>query len=83
MIDKRLFDDLNQRIADTVRNTPLQDIEKTLRLLLSGWFDRFDLVTREDFDLQKKLLERAQARLADLEARIAELEARGSRRGAR
>jgi len=38
--------------------------------------DRFDLATREDLDLQKKLLERAQAKLAALEARVAELEAR-------
>jgi BMFP domain-containing protein YqiC len=35
-----------------------------------------DLVLREDFEVQKKLLERAQAKLAELEARIAELEAR-------
>ena len=33
-----------------------------------------DLVLREDFEVQKKLLERAQAKLAELEARIAELE---------
>ena len=39
-------------------------------------FDRLDLVLREEFEVQKKLLERAQAKLAELEARIAELEAR-------
>jgi BMFP domain-containing protein YqiC len=33
-------------------------------------------VLREDFEVQKKLLERAQAKLADLERRIAELESR-------
>jgi ubiquinone biosynthesis accessory factor UbiK len=79
MIDKRLLDELGERISDALRNSPAQDIEKNLRALLAAWFDRLDLVLREDFDVQKKLLERAQAKLAELEARIAELEAHGPR----
>lgn len=80
MIDKRLFDDLNQRIADAMRSSPAADIEKNLRALLASWFDRMDLVSREDFDVQKKLLERASAKLAELEARLAELESRRSQK---
>lgn len=81
MIDKRLFEDLNERVRDAMRNSPAADVEKNLRAMLLAWFDRLDLVTREDFDVQRKLLERAHAKLADLEARIAELEARGTRPG--
>jgi BMFP domain-containing protein YqiC len=44
--------------------------------MLLAWFDRLDLVVREDFEVQKKLLERAQAKLAELESRVGELEAR-------
>ena len=80
MIDKRLFEDLNQRIADAMRSSPAADIEKNLRALLSTWFDRMDLVSREDFDVQKKMLERAQGKLAELEARLAELESRAGPR---
>ncbi len=80
MIDKRMFEDLNQRVADALRTSPAADIEKNLRALLSGWFDRMDLVSREDFDVQKKLLERAQIRLAELESRMAELESRSARK---
>ena len=76
MIDKHLFEDLNQRIADALRDTPAADLEKNLRALLVSWFDRLDLVSREDFDVQRKLLERAQAKLAELEKRATELEAR-------
>ncbi|HLS87182.1 MAG TPA: accessory factor UbiK family protein [Burkholderiales bacterium] len=75
MIDKRLFDDLNERIGEAMRNSPAADLEKNLRAMLLAWFDRLELVTREDFDVQRKLLERAQARLAELEARVGELEA--------
>jgi BMFP domain-containing protein YqiC len=74
MIDKRLFEELNQRISEALRQSPAADLEKNLRALLAGWFDRFDLVSREDFDVQKKLLERAQSKLAELEARIAAVE---------
>ena len=76
MLDKRFLDDLSARIDETLRGSPAQDIERNLKALLAAWFDRLDLVLREDFDVQKKLLERAQAKLAELEARIKELEAR-------
>jgi ubiquinone biosynthesis accessory factor UbiK len=73
-MDKRLFEELSDRMAETLRQSPAQDIEKNLRALLAGWFDRMDLVLREDFDVQRRLLERAQAKLAELEARVQQLE---------
>jgi BMFP domain-containing protein YqiC len=77
MIDKTLFEELNERIGEALRDSPAQDIERNLRALLAAWLDRLDVVLREDFEVQKKLLERAQAKLAELERRIAELESRG------
>lgn len=76
MSDRNPLDDLRARVSDALRNSPAQDLEKNLHALLAGFFDRFDLASREDLDVQKKLLERAQSRLASLEARVAELEAR-------
>jgi len=74
MIERRLFDDLADRLNEAVRASPAQDLEKNLRALLAAFFDRFDVVLREDFDVQRRLLERAQAKLAALEGRVAELE---------
>ena len=76
MIDSRLFEELRSRIDQALRDSPAQDIEKNIRALLAAWFERMDLVLREDFEVQKKLLERAQAKLVELEARLAELERR-------
>ena len=78
MIDKRFFDELNERIGEAFRNSPAQDIEKNLKALLASGFARLDLVLREDFEIQQKLLERAQAKLAELETRITELESRNA-----
>ncbi|OGA16348.1 MAG: phosphoheptose isomerase [Betaproteobacteria bacterium RIFCSPLOWO2_02_FULL_66_14] len=80
MSNRNLLDELGARLDDVLRDSPAQDLQKNLRALLTVFFDRFDLVPREDFEVQKKLLERAQARLAALEARLAELEARTTAR---
>ena len=74
MTDKTLFEDLSERINEAPRSSPAQDIEKNLRVLLASWFDRMDLVMREDLETQKRLLEQAQAKLAALEARVSQLE---------
>jgi len=76
VIDKHLLDDLGSRLGEAMRASPAQDLEKNLRALLVAFFDRFDLVAREDFEVQQKLLARAQEKLSALEARITELEAR-------
>ncbi len=74
MTDRPRLDDLMARINEALRSSPAQDIEKNLRALLAGWFDRMDLVMREDFEIQRKLLEQARAKLAALEKRVTELE---------
>src|SRR6266513_2244577 len=62
MIERTLFKELNERIGEALRGSPAQDIERNLRGLLEAWFDRLDLVLREDFEVQKKLLQRARSR---------------------
>lgn len=58
------------------------DLERNFRGLLSGAFERLDLVTREEFDIQRRVLERSREKLAVLEKRVAELEAQQSATGA-
>jgi BMFP domain-containing protein YqiC len=50
------------------------DLERTFRGLLAGGFERMDLVTREEFDVQRRVLERSREKLARLEAQVAVLE---------
>ena len=50
------------------------DLEKNFRVVLHSSLGKMDLVTRDEFDVQTKVLERTRARLAVLEARLAELE---------
>lgn len=55
------------------------DLENNFRVILRGTLAKLDLVGREEFDVQTKVLERTRARLAALEARLAELEQASSR----
>jgi len=52
-----------------------QDLEKNLRAAMQGIFSRMDLVTREEFEVQREVLARSRAKLEQLEKQIAELEA--------
>ncbi len=75
-MDNKLLDELNRRVNDLIAATPAKDIEKNLRALLSSAFSRLDLVTREEFDVQREVLVRAREKIMQLEARLAQLESK-------
>ena len=80
-MDQKILDDINARVREVFAQSPAADLEKNLRAMLAGLFARLDLVTREEFDVQRQVLLRTRDRLARLEAEIAELEAKlGSRK---
>ena len=79
MADSRLIDEIDQKLKDILARSPAADLEKNLRVLLQSTFSRLDLVTREEFDIQREVLARTRARLAELEAKLAELEKAASR----
>jgi BMFP domain-containing protein YqiC len=73
-LDTKIIDEINRRVQELIANTPVEDVEKNLRALTSGWFARLDLVTREEFDAQQAVLKRTREKLSSMESRVAELE---------
>jgi len=55
-----------------------EDIENNFRAVLRANLGKLDLAGREEFDAQRKVLERTRARLEELEKRVAELERNNS-----
>jgi BMFP domain-containing protein YqiC len=51
-----------------------QDLERNFKSMLQSGLERMELVTREEFDLQRAVLDRTRAKLETMEARLAELE---------
>ncbi|ESJ07922.1 Ubiquinone biosynthesis accessory factor UbiK [Cupriavidus sp. H18C1] len=77
-----LFNDLQSKVSEVLRNSPAKDIEKNVRSMMTQGFAKLDLVTREEFDVQSQVLARTRARLEELEMRVADLERRAGMAGA-
>jgi len=75
-MNEKILDDINQRMREVFAQTPAADLEKNLRAVLASFLTRLDLVTREEFDIQRQVLLRTREKLSRLEAQIAELERR-------
>jgi BMFP domain-containing protein YqiC len=51
-------------------------MEKNVRSLMTQGFQKLDLVTREEFDLQTQVLAKTRAKLEELEAKVNALESK-------
>ena len=74
MLDPKVFEEISGRLSALIAASPAADIEKNVRALLSGFFSRLDLVSREEFDVQSQVLQRTREKLDALEKRVAQLE---------
>lgn len=71
--------ELARRLAASVPGTvqaARQDLERNFEALLASAFARMDLVTREEFEIQQKVLQRTREKLTSLESELQGLESR-------
>lgn len=79
MIDAKLFDDLSERIINNLPAslvTLQEDLKKNIRSAVEAGLGELNLVTREEFDIQTRVLARTRARLEQLEQQIGAMEAK-------
>ena len=69
-----IANDMQTKVGDAIRQSPAKDLEKNVRGLMSQGFQKLDLVTREEFDLQTQVLAKTRAKLEELEAKVSALE---------
>lgn len=74
MIAKKIFEEVSSKLNETIENSPAKDMEKNIKAMLGGVFNRMDLVTREEFDVQQQILIKTRTKLTDLEVHLAKLE---------
>ncbi|MBL8416125.1 MAG: accessory factor UbiK family protein [Propionivibrio sp.] len=77
MLDPKVLEEFSARLGAIIAASPVADIEKNARALLSSLFTKLDLVSREEFDIQAQVLLRTREKLKALEARVTLLESRG------
>lgn len=79
MIDLNHIDDLARRLSGLVPpglRESREELQENFKAVLQSGLSRLDLVTREEFDVQRAVLLRTREKLEQLQGTVAELEAR-------
>ncbi len=77
MFDSKSIDDIANRLANAIPpglNNVKEDMEKNFHAILQGALGKLDLVTREEFEVQKAVLAKTRSKLEVLEKRVDEIE---------
>ena len=77
MFDSKSIDDIANRLANAIPPSfshLKDDMEKNFHAILQSALARLDLVTREEFEVQKAVLAKTRQKLDTLEQRVAEIE---------
>jgi BMFP domain-containing protein YqiC len=77
MIDLGKIDDLVNRLSESLppaANRLKEDLESQFRTILKSGLEKMELVTREEFDIQKSVLERTRVKLEALQRQLDDLE---------
>ena len=77
MFDSRNFEEIARSISRLLppgASELKEEFERNIKAAIQSSLSRLDLVTREEFDIQQKLLQSAREHIDALEAKIAALE---------
>jgi BMFP domain-containing protein YqiC len=77
MFDQRSIDDIAKRLSDVIPpnlSGLKDDVEKNFHAVLQGALGKLDLVTREEFEVQKAVLAKTRSKLEALEKRVTDIE---------
>ena len=73
MFDKKTMEDLSQKLFDSLPKS-IQQLDKELKeqfkQILNATFAKMDLVTRDEFDIQTKVLARTREKLDYLQKQV-------------
>jgi hypothetical protein len=77
MFDPKAIDEIASKLTAALPsgfNNLKDDMEKNFHLILQGALGKLDLVTREEFEVQKAVLAKTRSKLEALELRVAAIE---------
>ena len=79
MFDPKAIEDIAKRLSDSVPasfSNLKEELEKNFHAVLQSALGTLDLVTREEFDVQKAVLAKTRSKVEEMEKRVAEMEQR-------
>lgn len=81
MFDPKAIDNIADRISNALPsgfNHIKDDFDKNAHALLQSGLSKLDLVSREEFEVQKAVLAKTRTKLEELEKRVSALEQRNN-----
>ena len=74
MLNKEQIQNLSNKIRQTIKDSPVSDMEDNINALLKSTFTKMNLINREEFDVQTEVLKKTRSKLEALEEKIVALE---------
>lgn len=67
---EKFTEEFKEHLGKAMQHNPLPDLEKNFKAILTSMLAKLDLVTREEFDIQQKILAQTKEKLEELEKYI-------------
>ena len=68
-----ILQEMQQKVESMLQNSPAKDVQSHIKSLMNNTFNKLDLVTREEFDIQKQVLQHTRAKLELIEKQLDEI----------
>ena len=75
-MSKKILDELQSKLGQIMESSPAKDIDRNVRAILTQAVSRLELVTTEEYEVQKLIIVQLQNRIDMLEKRLSDLENR-------
>lgn len=75
-MSKKILDELQSKLGQIMESSPAKDIERNVRAILTQAVSRLELVTTEEYEVQRLTIVQLQNRVNMLEKRLSDLENR-------
>ena len=75
-MSKKILDELQSKLGQIKDSSPAKDIERNVRAILTQAVSKLELVTTEEYEVQRLTIVQLQNRINMLEKRLSDLENR-------
>ena len=75
-MSKKILDELQSKLGQIMESSPAKDIERNVRAILTQTVSKLELVTTEEYEIQRLTIVQLQNRVNMLEKRLSDLENR-------
>ena len=75
-MSKKILDELQSKLGQIMESSPAKDIERNIRAILTQAVSKLELVTTEEYEVQRLTIVQLQNRVNMLENRLSDLENR-------